>query len=560
MRLFNLRNIQFQQIMQDIQKYLANSTGSVKSINKNTVFGQLMTVVAGVAHNIMLYIEDSLIEQNKYTAQRKKSVIGLAALSGYQPSYGKASGVWVRIAHKANNRNSLDVIIQDHQKILCSQNGLYYNLVLGKPAMVIKCDTNLINDYVYAVQGQFETQRFTATGGAFYAQNFKFTGFLDTDYITVKVNDEEWERVDSMYDMAPNAKQYMVRYNPVAGVDIVFGNGINGRIINPDSNIEVTYLLHDGESGNIDSNEGIYFMFASKVTDIAGQLVDGNICFDIRLATNDSIAAGANSESISQIRQMIGFNSRSLVLSDSNAYRAFLNKFSFVGYNRTWSEPGSLQVNSLVMRNYKQLCKQGSDYFKLREDQFSLSKIQKDSIQNAIIASGAQLAGTQYNILDIELCKYALYVYIKLKDNSADREIISTNIRSLIGEFFGDIQSDSYIPKSDIINLIKENIPEVDGVTCYFLSERNEKALGLLRYEDKQYLFDPVTGTYRTTSVTVKLIPGENPMLGLDAHGNISIDANNQFPVLMGGWSFLNNAEYGGDEVDVIDPLTIVFE
>lgn len=557
MRLFNLRNIQFQQIIEDIQKYLISSTGSVKSINKNTIFGQLMTVVAGVAHNIMLYIEDSLMEQNKYTAQRKKSVIGLAAQSGYQPSYGKASGVWVRLAHKANNRNSLDVIVRDHQRILCSQNGLYYNLVLGKSAMVVKCDTNLANDYLYAVQGQFETQRFTASGGAFYAQNLKFTGFLDTDYMAVKVNDEEWERVESIYDMAPNAKQYMVRYNPVAGVDIVFGNGVNGRIVNPDSSIEITYLLHDGESGNIDSNESLYFLFATKLSDIAGQPVDGNTCFDLRLATDDSIAAGANSESINQIRQMIGFNSRSLILSDSNAYRAFLNKFSFVGYNRTWSEPGQLQVHSLVMRNYKQYCLSGADYFKLREDQFNLSKIQKDSIQNAILASGMQLAGTQYNILDIDLCKYALYVYIKLKSTDTDHEIIQTKIRSLIGEFFGDIQSDSYVPKSDIINLIKENVPEVDGVTCYFLSERNENALRKLQYNDEQNIFDPVTGTYRKKVVTVKLIPGENPMLGLDAHGNISIDADNQFPVLMGGWSFLNSS---GQVVDVSDPLTIVFE
>lgn len=557
MRLFNLRNIQFQQILEDIQKYLMSSTGSVKSINKNTIFGQLMTVVAGVAHNIMLYIEDSLIEQNKYTAQRKKSVIGLAALSGYQPSYGKASGVWVRISHKANNRNSLDVIIQDHQRIICSQNGLYYNLVLGKSAMVVKCDTNLANDYIYAVQGQFETQRFTASGGAFYAQNMKFTGFIDTDYMTVKVNDEEWERVDSLYDMAPNAKQYMVRYNPVGGIDVIFGNGINGRIVNPDSSIEVNYLLHDGESGNFDANESTYFLFATKVSDIAGQPVDGNTCFEIRLATGDSVAAGANSESINQIRQMIGFNSRSLILSDSNAYRAFLNKFSFVGYNRTWSEPGQLQVNSLVMRNYKQYCTQGSDYFNLREDQFSLTRIQKDSIQNAIMVSGSQLAGTQYNILDVELCKYSLYVYIKLKSDDTDREIIRTKIRSLVGGFFGDIQSDSYIPKSDIINLIKENVPEVDGVTCYFLSERNEEALRKLQYNDEQNIFNPVTGTYRKKVVTVKLIPGENPMLGLDAHGNISIDADNQFPVLMGGWSFLNNS---GQVVDVSDPLTIVFE
>ena len=557
MRLFSLRNIQFNQILSDITSYLANSTGSVKAINKSTVFGQLITVIAGIAHNIMLYIEDSLVEQNKYTAQRKKSVIGLAALSGYQPSYGKAAGVWVRVAHKVNNRTPLDVIISEHQQILCSQNGLYYNMILNKPAMVVKCDTNLANEYIYAVQGQFETQRFVASGGALYTQNIRFVSFMDTDYVEVKVNGETWTRRDSVFDMDANERAYTVKYNPISGIDIVFGNGVNGALIKEDDIIEVTYLLHDGESGNVDVNESGYFLFSRMLKDIAGDDVDGNTCFDIRFASDDAVAAGANSESIDQIRQMIGFNSRSLVLSDSNAYKAFLNKFSFVGYNRTWSDPGSLVVNSLVMRNYKLDMKAGEDYFKLREDQFKLSDIQKTSIQNAIGKSGMQLAGTAYDILDIELCKYACYVYLKLKDNSADHELISTQVRSLIGNFFGDINSDSYIPKSDIVNLIKNNIDDVEGVSCYFLSERNETAIQKEWYEDKQYLYDPSTGTYHTKTVTVRLQHGENPMLGLDAHGNIVIDSNHQFPVLMGGWDFLNKA---GQEVTIADPLIIVYE
>lgn len=557
MRLFSLRNIQFNQILEDIANYLAKATGSTKMINRSTVFGQLITVIAGIAHNIMLYIEDSLVEQNKYTAQRKKSVIGLAALSGYQPSYGKAAGVWVRIAHKVNNRIPLDIIIPDHQQILCSQNGLYYNLILNRPAMVIKCDTDLANEYLYAVQGQFETQRFTATGGKLYTQNIKFVSFMDTDYVDVKVNGESWTRKDSIFDMDANEQAYMVRYNPVGGVDIVFGNGVNGAIIRENDMIEVTYLLHDGESGNVDVNESVYFLFSKMVQDIAGDQVDGNTCFDIRFASDDAVAAGANSESIDQIRHMIGFNSRSLVLSDSNAYKAFLNKFSFVGYNRTWSEPGSLVVNSLVMRNYKLDMKSGEDYFKLRPEQFKLSEIQKSSIQNTIGKSGAQLAGAAYNILDIDLRKYACYIYLKLKDNSSDHELVSAKVRSLVGEFFGDIKSDSYIPKSDLINLIKNNLDEIDGVTCYFLSERNETAIQKESYEDKQYLYDPITGTYRTKTVTVRLSQGENPMLGLDSHGNIVVDADNEFPVLMGGWDFINKA---GQEVTIADPLIIVYE
>lgn len=556
MKIFDLKSIQFHQILTDVSNYLTRLTGSAQSVNKNTVFGQIITVVAGIAHNIMLYIEDSLTEQNKYTAQRKKSVMGLAAISGYQPSYGKAAGTWVRIAHKPNNRNALDLVIEDHTMLISSQNGLYYNLVLGLPALVVKCSGDLANRYFYAIQGKFEKQVFTVSGGSLYRQNVKFAGYLDTDYIEVKVNGTKWERVASVYDMVPDQQAYEVRYSPTVGVDIIFGTGIQGRALKQNDIVEVSYLIHDGESGNIDTKEDGNFVFVNYLKDIAGNDVDANTCLAIDYASNDAIAAGADPETIEHARNMIGFNSRSLVMADSNAYKAFLNKFSFVGYNRTWSEPGSLVINSIVMRNYKQDMKTGADYFNLDESSFNLSDIQKTSIQNAIIASGRQIAGSTYNILNMEICKYACYMYIKLKDNAPDREIIENKIRELVGKFFGEIESDSYIPKSDLINLVKENVDGVDGVNCYFLSKRNEDAIRSRYYDDVQKIYNPATGTYRTKTVRVSLAPGENPMLGLDTHGNIVIEADEHFPVLMGNWTYTNNL----NQTVTAQPLTIVFE
>ena len=138
----------------------------------------------------------------------------------------------------------------------------------------------------------------------------------------------------------------------------------------------------------------------------------------------------------------------------------------------------------------------------------------------------------------------SLYLYIKPKtDKDYDRDYMSNQIRQLIGEFFADVNSDIYIPKSDIVNLIKTNVEGVDGVNAYFLSEMNETAL-----QTKQYVVD---------NEVVTLSEGENPNLGLDNHGNIYLESDNQFPVLMGGWDYLNSKH---DEVDIIDPLIIVFE
>ena len=59
------------------------------------------------------------------------------------------------------------------------------------------------------------------------------------------------------------------------------------------------------------------------------------------------------------------------------------------------------------------------------------------------------------------------------------------------------------------------------------------------------------------TVETVKLYPGENPNLGLDTHGNIYLNSDTHFPVLMGNWIYENS---DGDEVQINDPVTIIFE
>ena len=556
MRLFGIKDIQFQKIFEGFEQYLQKSIGAVTEVNKSSIFGQLVTILSGVVNNTILYIEDALTEQNKFTAQRKKSVYGLAAQSGYVPSYGRAAGVWVQLQHKANNNQTHDVIIQDKTKVISTQNGMYYCLSLGKPVITIDCTHGLENEYLYAVQGNFESQTFVGSGGNLYSINMKYTGYLDTDYLQVYVNGERWTQAASMYDMLPMEKAYTYKYNPVQGIDIMFGNEHHGRPIYENDSIEVQYLLHDGEAGNLTYDPNTYFVFSRPLRNTNGEEVNGNELFDIKFATKDAVASGSNSESIGQVRQMIGYNSRALVLADSNNYKAFINKFSFCGYNRTWSEPGSMIVKSLIMRNYALAMNEGKDYFNLGEGDFILSDIQKASIKNAIVNSNMQLAGTIYDIIDMDLCKYAMYVYVKLKDSLTDKHVVSEKIKNAAGNFFGNIYSDSYVPKSDVIMAIKDNVSEVDGVNIYFLSQKNEEALINGKYVKKDYKYDPLTGTYKDTSRTIYLTPGENPNLGLDAHGNIVISEDHEFPVLMGGWTWINDKN---DEI-VAQPITIIYE
>lgn len=558
MKIFKLLGAQYDGFISNIKTYLSQTLANYNiSFNSSSIFGQIITVIGATTRSIMSYIEDALVEQNVHTAQRKKSLLSLATLSGYQPHLGKAATVMLKINFKPNNNSqqTLNVVLNNKTRVTCFDNGAQYNIILPQESVVLSLDNG--TQYFHAVQGMFESQSFVSKGGKYYTQNLKYNGNIDMDYIDVYVNDEQWERKASFYDMEPLAKQYALKVGYSGGVDIIFGNGPHGKPLESNDNIRVDYLLHTGEGGNIQWSSDNVFSFNNTLTDIAGEEVDGNTIFDVRPASTDAVTSGSNGEDTASIRQMIGLNSRSLVLASTQNYKELINKFSFCGYNRTWSERGSMVVKSLIMRNYKQNLSKGLDYFNLSEDDFKLSDYQKISIMNHISNVGNQMAGVTYAIVDPELYKYAAWIYVKLKNTSTNQDYVTSRIKEMVGRFFANINSDIFIPKSDIIHVLKSNISEIDSVDVYLLSEKNETAIQVGYYDKVEEKYDPSTNKYTRKTTKVSVPQGINPNIGFDNHGNIYLDNNEQFPVLMGGWDFLNKQ---GQEVTIVDPLTIIYE
>ena len=558
MKIFSLLDTQYKTFQTQVQSYLAKALSKDKvSYGSNTIFGQILTVVGNAIQNIMLYIEDALVEQNKYTAQRKKSIYNLAALSGYMPSLGKAAVASIKLNFMPHNEGSYNVILNNKESLTCTQNGLKYNILMSQEGVILNIDKDNAPKYFTAVQGIFEKQKFVSTGGQYYTINFKYIGNIDTDYMTVKVNNEVWECMPSLYDMGSVKKQYTFKVSPGGGIDLIFGNEAHGKALNVNDIVEVEYLIHDGENGNLNPNLETYFTFDNSLSDTNGDIHDGNALFNVTFSEKDPITAGSNSESIEHVAHMIGLNSRSLVLAAPDNYKVLIGKFGFCGYSRTWSDANSTVVNSLIIKNFNNDVATGADYFKLTEKDFKLNEFQKNSIYNYIENNGGQLASVKYNIFDPDLCKYAMYVYIKLKNKKYNKDLITKQVRHLVGDFFTNIESDIFIPKSDIIHLIKSSVEGIDSIDIYLLSQKNEHAIYTKRYTEDIYEMNNLTGQYIKKTKSIKLYDGENPNLGLDSHGNIYLKSDSQFPVLMGGWDYKNSE---GELVTITDPLTIVFE
>ena len=561
MKILDLLQTRYTEFQNQVRVYLSKTLKNYdENYGNNTILGQLINVLGSAVQNVLLYIEDGLTEQNKFTVQRKKSIYSLAQLGGYNPSLGKAASCMVRMTVQPNNYNAYSIIVPNKTKLICSYNGLKYNIVLPQEAITFAISDDISNKYLQVVEGSFETQSFMVYGGQLYTQTVLFNGDIDIDYLEVKVNDELWEHKDSLYDMDPDGKQYVVKTSLSKGIDILFGNEQFGRALKLNDKVDVTYLVHDGEIGNIESDEDVYFSFEDEIKDAAGGSINGNEVFVIKLADTNSVSGGTYSESAQKVKEMIGYNSRALVLADPKNYKVFLNRFSFVGYNRTWSEEGSLIVNSIVLRNYKQMLERGSDYFNLNKSDLFLSEAQKQSVKNCIANSGQQLAGVTYNIINPEVCRYAAYVYLKMKDVQYDKTSVEQAIRDAVGDFFTNLESDIFIPKSDLIAVIKGASDAIDGVDVYFLGEKNEQAIIDKKYTNKTYTFNPSKGMYDISEETVYVADGENPGIGFDEYGNIYLDNNDQFPVLMGGWQFKSSKLGEAPQYTTIsNPLILVF-
>ena len=196
MKLFNLLQTRYTDFENQVKLYLSKTlTNYNENYGNNTIFGQLINVLGSTVQNVLLYIEDGLTEQNKYTAQRKKSIYSLAQLGGYNPSLGKAASCMVKMTVQPNNLGAYSVIIPNKTKLICSYNGLNYSIVLPQEAITFSIADDISNKFVQVVEGTFETQTFMVKGGQLYTQTVLFNSDIDLDYLEVKVNNEVWERL-----------------------------------------------------------------------------------------------------------------------------------------------------------------------------------------------------------------------------------------------------------------------------------------------------------------------------------------------------------------------------
>ena len=121
-------------IMADAKTYITRVYNRADTLfTVASPFSQILVVLAEMVDLIMFYIEDSVVEQNIYTAQQPESIYGMARLTGHDATRGFAATGEIEFRWKPGADmskiagNSLN--IDSRSELKFDVNGLTYTLL-----------------------------------------------------------------------------------------------------------------------------------------------------------------------------------------------------------------------------------------------------------------------------------------------------------------------------------------------------------------------------------------------------------------------------------------------
>jgi predicted phage baseplate assembly protein len=241
------------------------------------------------------YIDRASTESFLSTATQRESVLAMANLYGYTPNYMRSSTATLTLTN-----SGASVSIAENTPFV-STNGLYFFNETSTIIPASSTNTIVVRQGVKysneSVTSDSNTNSTNSNGNA--SQRFNiYRQSVDAESVVVTVAEgsfgelKTWARVNNLTSYGPDDSVFTVVVTSSGVTQVVFGNGINGRIPPINSPIKVTYIQCAGAVGNV---------AAGTITTI------GNNLYPTITSVTNAVAAGGglDFESIDAIKQAI---------------------------------------------------------------------------------------------------------------------------------------------------------------------------------------------------------------------------------------------------------------
>ena len=536
LEIFKLTRITFDQLYADAKAFLQSKYQQADQVfSPASAYGQLLQIMLDVARLVFYYIEDSINELNIYTAQRPNSIRGIARVAGHNPTRSiAASGTLVLSYNGAKiDMYGNTAVIPNFTTLSCLTNGLTYTAVLDQEAVTLDL-SGKNNIEISVMQGVIEAQSYTGTGDSLqsYTTTPRKNFNIDNNYVKIYVNNEEWQKYDSLYDIPYNGKGCVIKTGIDSGVDVYFGNEYFGKIPETGAIIRIEYLTTSGNAGNIIIDDAPTFKFLASGYDIAGDELDLNKIIDIKMGM--PITFGTDAEPILLTKLLAPKTSRAYVLANTDSYVYFLQKFNFFSVIDAFNTLGDENLTDdnvvymFLIPDINKRKNSADNYFTAPVELFTLTETERTKIYELIEKSGQKIMTVVNKIVDPIISRYVMFVNITAYDGY-NKDVIRQQVISKCSDYFLVNRRSDRIPKSDLIAVI-ESIEGVDSVNVYFKSEKNEQ--------------------YKKVPANAK-----KPDIGLDSFGDI-IMGRGELVIVRGGWTDRQNVYYS-DGIESGKPSTV---
>ena len=522
-RVFNRIELNYTNLTSQISDWLSSAyEKSGILFNSASPYGQILEVVKEFFLQNILYLKNFVKQLDIDQANTKRMISNIARISGHNPS--RAISAKGTLKFKLKQGINIEakvaggqVIIYENTVVKNKTNSLYYTLKIGTNKNYYYL-TPGCQFFVNVVQGKYEFQTFTGDGTI--AQSFQVSvsnnATIDNFDYLVTLNGINLKIKDHLYDMLPDEYACYTRTGFNGGLDIYFGNSINGIIPPIGSVVQVVYLLTNGLIGNILNNKVNDFTFVDDIYDNDGNVLQASSLFDLLVETNIQFAS--DGESIEYTKSVIPYVSRNFVLATPAQFIYHLKKlnmFSKVNAFNTLdmvkidiNSDGSLE-NININEMYLYLIPRITDYFSsdinyfnVPFDAFYLDQIEKDRVITYLKMQGIISITSVVKIIDPRIKKFVVNIFIR-KFDDIEEDNIRENVINILSTYFANYSRYDRVIKSDLIAALKL-VDGIDSVNLEFVGKDNED------YHRDGALLSSITqpvlqSTYATSSKSVNV-------------------------------------------------------
>jgi uncharacterized phage protein gp47/JayE len=281
-------------------------------------FGMLLVDLwAYFADVLHYYVDRSAKEAFITTATQRESLLALASLFDYSPQLQTAATAVVVVDGSgvpANQTVDVPVNTVFVAPATATSPIVYFSSTASASASAS------LNPSIPVVEGQIIVDETVGTSNGLANQRFfLYYPRVIGDSVTVSVLEGpvvnglpsavEYVYINKLTDSATNSKVFTININAQNETEIVFGNGVNGKIPNPGQSVVVSYRHGVGASGNVGANRITQFQTSPSQY--------------LSVFSSSAATGGLNAESLESLRVNIpnafATQNRAVSLSDYKA-------------------------------------------------------------------------------------------------------------------------------------------------------------------------------------------------------------------------------------------------